>query len=241
MSLLPFFFMPIVTLIRHGQAGTRDDYDVLSEIGDRQARLLGDWLKARSPRFDAVLSGELQRQRQTAALAFDGAAADIQVDPGWNEFDLDTVFDAYVPRLAEADPGFGVRYGALQEEIARGGTAIHREWRPADSEVVIAWVMGRFGEIDGVESWQAFRERVKGALRSLDGMKDNARVVVFTSALPTGIVVAEALGLDPGWVLRLAATTHNTGITVIRMANGKVDLVSFNATGHLGHELLTHR
>jgi len=104
LTLLPFFFMPIVTLIRHGQAGMRDNYDVLSETGVRQARLLGDWLKARSAGFDAVISGGLARQRQTAALAFDGAVADIQVNPGWNEFDLDAVFEAYVPRLAGADP-----------------------------------------------------------------------------------------------------------------------------------------
>ncbi len=241
MTLLPFFFMPIVTLIRHGQAGMRDNYDVLSETGVRQARLLGDWLKARSAGFDAVISGGLARQRQTAALAFDGAVADIQVNPGWNEFDLDAVFEAYVPRLAGADPCFGKRYGSIQEEIAQGGPAIHREWRSADSEVVIAWVLGRFGEIGGVESWRAFHDRIKGALYSLNGMKDHARAAVFTSALPTGIVVAEALGLDPGAVLSLAATTYNTGITVIRLAGGEAELVSYNAAGHLSDELLTHR
>ncbi len=219
----------------------RDNYDVLSETGVRQARLLGDWLKARSDGFDAVISGGLERQRQTAVLAFDGAASDIEVDPGWNEFDLDAVFDAIVPRLAEADPGFGKRYAALQEEVARGGPAIHREWRPADGEVVIAWVMDRFGEIEGIESWQAFRDRIIGALYSLNGMKDNARAAVFTSTLPASIVVAEALGLDSGAVLSLAATMHNTGITVIRLAGGKADLVSFNATGHLRDELLTLR
>ncbi len=240
MTLLPFFFMPIVTLIRHGQAGMRDNYDVLSETGVRQARLLGDWLKARSAGFDAVISGGLARQRQTAALAFDGAVADIQVNPGWNEFDLDAVFEAYVPRLAGADPGLGKRYGSIQEEIAQGGPAIHREWRSADSEVVIAWFWAGSAKSEG--------RVLAGVSRSHQGRalfpewdEGSARAAVFTSALPTGIVVAEALGLDPGAVLSLAATTYNTGITVIRLAGGEAELVSYNAAGHLSDELLTHR
>lgn len=233
--------MPIVTLIRHGQAGTRDNYDVLSETGVHQARLLGDWIRTRGGGFDAVVSGALQRQRQTAALAFDGSAIEIVVDPGWNEFDLDAVFDAYVPQLAKAEPGFGERYGAIQVEIAQGGPEIHREWRPADGEVVIAWMTSRFGEIAGVESWPAFRDRIRGTLRSLGGMREEARVAVVTSALPIGIVVAEAFGLDSGAALRLAATMHNTGVTVVRLEGGTPQLVSFNATGHLGAEFLTQR
>jgi len=31
-----------VYLVRHGQAGTREAYDSLSELGQRQARLLGE-------------------------------------------------------------------------------------------------------------------------------------------------------------------------------------------------------
>ena len=219
----------------------RDNYDVLSETGVHQARLLGDWIRTRSGGFDAVVSGALQRQRQTAELAFDGAAMDLVVDPGWNEFDLDAVFAAYVPLLAEAEPGFGERYGAIQKEIAQGGLAIHREWRPADGEVVIAWMTSRFGEIAGVDSWPAFRDRIRGALQSLGGMRDDARVAVSTSALPIGIVVAEVFGLDSGAALNLAATMHNTGLTVISLEGGAPQLVSFNATGHLGAELLTRR
>ena len=34
--------MSLIYLIRHAQAGSRDNYDVLSELGHEQARLLGE-------------------------------------------------------------------------------------------------------------------------------------------------------------------------------------------------------
>ena len=44
--------MSVLYLIRHGQAGTREHYDTLSELGRAQARLLGEHLAAQGVRFD---------------------------------------------------------------------------------------------------------------------------------------------------------------------------------------------
>ncbi|MBA3972838.1 MAG: hypothetical protein C0504_01315 [Candidatus Solibacter sp.] len=232
--------MPTLTLIRHGQAGTRDDYDRLSETGMEQARLLGLWLGQREPAFDSVFSGSLERQRQTAAIAMNGVR-EVRQNPDWNEFDMDGVFEAIVPLLQEADAGFRQRYAAIESEIARGGESIHREWRPADGEVMVAWLKSRFGEIAGVESWEAFRERVKRALKSVADMEAEAKVCVFTSALPAAICIAESLGLEQPRILSLAGTSYNTGITVLRIASGQPELVSFNSASHLPDQLLTHR
>ena len=73
--------MPRVTLIRHGQAGTRDDYDNLSGTGIRQARLLGEWLRQRGAAFDEVISGSLARQKHTAELVLGGDSARLKIDP----------------------------------------------------------------------------------------------------------------------------------------------------------------
>ncbi|MBE0658386.1 MAG: histidine phosphatase family protein [Bryobacteraceae bacterium] len=232
--------MPTLTLIRHGQAGTRDNYDVLSETGVAQARLLGLWLDQRVPAFDAVFSGSLERQRQTAAIAMNGGL-EVRENPDWNEFDMDGVFEAIVPLLSEADAGFRERYGLIQTEIAGGGESIHREWKPADGEVMVAWLKNRFGEMAGVESWEAFRQRVRRALQSVAGMDEGARVCVFTSALPAALCIAEALGLEQPQILSLAGTSYNTGITVLRIVSGRPELVSFNSASHLPEQLLTHR
>jgi broad specificity phosphatase PhoE len=231
--------MPIVTLIRHGQAGARDNYDVLSETGAGQARLLGDWFSARGIRFDTVLSGALRRQVETARNVLgDGG---FVVEPGWNEFDIDAVFTAIVPRLAADDPGFSQRWAGIQAEVAGGGPEIHRNWTPTDSEVMDAWIGGRYGEIEGVESWCAFNERIRRALDSLRPAGEQARIAVFTSALPTAFCVAEAFGLDPRAVLSLAGTSHNTGVTTLRLTGSDTGLLSFNVTCHLPDHLLTYR
>lgn len=239
--MLPFCFMPTLTLIRHGQAGTRDDYDRLSETGAEQARWLGEWLRRREAAFDAVFSGSLARQRETARIAMNGGGPEVRVNADWNEFDMDGVFASLVPMLAEADEGFRQRYGLIEAEVAQGGESIHREWKPADGEVMVAWLKGRFGEIPGVESWDAFRARVRRALKSVAEMEAGAKVCVFTSALPSAICVAEALGLGQGEILRLAGTSHNTGITVLRVGGGVPELVCLNSAGHLPDSLLTHR
>src|SRR2546421_7898786 len=58
--------MSSVYLVRHGQAGTRDSYDSLSELGRRQSRLLGEYLLSQGIEFTAAYSGALLRQQQTA-------------------------------------------------------------------------------------------------------------------------------------------------------------------------------
>jgi len=61
-----------IYLIRHGQASFgADDYDVLSPLGVRQATLTGQHLVDLGLRFDRCLSGELQRQQDTARHATD--------------------------------------------------------------------------------------------------------------------------------------------------------------------------
>jgi broad specificity phosphatase PhoE len=233
--------MPRVTLIRHGQAGTRDDYDNLSGTGIRQARLLGGWLRQRGAAFDEVLCGSLARQKHTAELVLGGDSARLKIDPGWNEFDLDGVFLSLAPRLAASDPGFASRWGELQQVIADGGAEIHRQWTPTDSEVVFAWLYDRFGEIDGVESWPSFRDRIRRAFHGLGSLGDEAKVAVFTSALPAAICIGEALGLEAAAMLSLAGSSHNTGMTELRLSGGRAELISFNVTSHLPDGLVTHR
>ncbi|WP_238430248.1 histidine phosphatase family protein, partial [Frankia nepalensis] len=62
--------MSVIYLVRHGQASFGSaDYDVLSELGYRQAALVGAELRARGVRVDLAVSGTLRRQRETARAA----------------------------------------------------------------------------------------------------------------------------------------------------------------------------
>src|SRR5919112_809761 len=66
--------MPIVLLVRHGQASFgAEDYDRLSDRGRVQAEATGRWLAARGLRRPVAVHGTLRRQRDTALLALAAA------------------------------------------------------------------------------------------------------------------------------------------------------------------------
>jgi hypothetical protein len=85
-------------LIRHGQAGTRDNYDLLSTLGQQQARHLGDYWATQAIALDAIYAGGLWRQQQTAQLFAEAlrerkqTAPDVATDEQWNEFSLAAVY-----------------------------------------------------------------------------------------------------------------------------------------------------
>ncbi|HEY3441465.1 MAG TPA: histidine phosphatase family protein [Paludibaculum sp.] len=226
--------MSTVYFFRHGQAGSRDDYDRLSELGHEQATLLGAHVAREGWRFDRVLCGGLRRQQETAAAVIRQANLDAPVlDTRWNEFDLDEVFAGIAPQMAADDPEFRAEFEEIERLVRSGDGAIHRQWRPADTKVVKAWIEGRYA-YDG-ESWLQFVRRVKEAGAEMAALPSDAKVAVFTSATPVSIWVAAAFSSEqPPHVMKLAGAAINSNITVLRWLHGEPHLGCFNATPHLG-------
>jgi len=236
-------------LIRHGQAGTRHNYDVLSDLGREQARRLGDYLAAQNVVFSAVVSGGLARQRQTAEevcaayLRAGVATPDIVVAPGWNEFDLFAVFRDLAPQLAAEDPEFARDYQALLQEMSRAMSQARQEESLTDTRraspdelrcaiaVVRAWAEDRLRHSS--ETWPAFRERITGCLDMVAGYRPGEAVAVFTSATPIAVWVGLAMGVRDGSLLRQAGVAYNTGITTLRVRERDLTLFSFNNVPHL--------
>jgi len=235
--------LSVIWLFRHGQAGTRDDYDRLSDLGAEQAGLLGRWIASEGLKFSAVYSGELVRQRQTATVAMEAARQAgrempaFEIDAMWNEFDLDMVFRGLAPLLARDDPQFRDEYEQLMAVIRSGDRAIHRQWTRADTAIVRAWIAGRY-EFQG-ESWEQFQNRVSSARLPLNGSAgDDHHIAVFTSATPIAIWVGRALELTPRHILRLAGASFNTAITMLNYSNGNLFLGQFNSVPHLSQARL---
>lgn len=240
--------MSVLYLFRHGQAGTRHEYDTLSDLGRRQSRLLGEYLLRERIEFQSVYSGEMSRQRQTAtavAEAFRDAAAPFpapRVTAAWNEFDMDRVYTEIAPVLAAADDAFRREYEMLKQEIrAQRGSpeaGVHRRWSPCDVQVVDAWIRSLY-PYSG-ESWKDFRARIAGARSSINGAQGN--IAIFTSATPAAVCAGLALDIHDARVLSLAGVLYNASITVLRLRGEQLRLFSFNGTPHLPEAALrTHR
>ncbi len=242
--------MSSVYLVRHGQAGTRDSYDSLSELGRRQSRLLGEYFVSQRIEFTHAYAGALSRQQQTGAevsRAYADAGVsfpEVVVEKSWDEFNLDQIYRDIAPRLCEEDSEFRSDYEAMREEVKASAGAqdaeVHRRWRPCDTKIVEAWLGGHHAYRG--ETWEQFHERVAACRLKLGETQRDANILVFTSATPAAIWAGLALAISDDRVRRLAAMLRNTSYTVLHLRGEELRLFSFNEVPHLtAPELRTNR
>lgn len=222
--------MSQILLVRHGQASWgAADYDVLSELGERQSFVLGEALAARGVRPDLLVRGSMRRHRQTTEQALAGAGwphGDAVVDEGWDEFDHEQVFALHPPAYGEG------------EEMSR---AQFQEWFDG---AMIRWAGGDYDH-DYDESFTAFGDRVDAALRrTAERLAGKETAVVFTSGGAIARVVISLLGGSPHTWAQLNPVTVNSSITKVVVGRRGMTLVSFNDHSHLeaaGDGFITYR
>ena len=215
--------MSVVLLVRHGQASFgKRDYDVLSERGHEQARLLGAALAQRGVQVDRVVHGDMQRQRDTAAdiVAAAGWSVPTETEARWAEFDHVGVIAAHRPAyrnqlVMKADLARTLKPGRAFREMFAAATA--------------RWTSGEHDDYD--EPFTEFVARVDAALT--DAAAHEGTTLVVTSGGPIGVLTSELLtGSLDRWSA-INATTVNTGVTKVLSGSSGLTLVSFNAHDHL--------
>jgi len=219
--------MATVYLIRHGQAsfGTAD-YDRLSDLGIRQARLAGEYLAEDGRRSFAIFSGGLRRQVDTAthALAMHGDSLGVTVSASFNEFSANDVLCAFLPLVMQQDAEIAAAEATFQQDRRLYGRAL--------GAAMALWKDGL--EAPLAESWIAFRTRVtEGLNAALHGRGKDDAVAVFTSGGVIAMIVGEILSLSPDKVIALTGQIHNASISELWSGRSGLSLVSFNSTGHL--------
>ncbi len=201
--------------------------------------MLGEWFTGSGVRFDAIVTGGLNRQRRTAremvaAMESGGVACPAPaVDERWSEFDLDAVYAGIGPLLAHKDESFRAEYEELKREMADPESSAHRTWRHCDVQVVRAWIDARF-EFAG-ESFAEFGARVHDALLALPA---DGHVAIVTSATPIALSAGLALDLTPRRVMQLAGAQRNTAFGEMDLRPGDPRIVSFNNIPHLAEARL---
>jgi broad specificity phosphatase PhoE len=226
--------MPVVYLIRHAQASFGgDSYDVLSELGQRQAVALARSLEQRGARADRLVTGSLRRQVDTATASVPGGAAEPLVDERWNEYDSAGVL---------AGHGEGVPAGELGE-LGVPGNVTSREFQAILERALGAWIEA--GEDSPcAESWPAFQRRTMAALTDLtDSLESGEGALVFTSGGVIAAICAALIGAPPRGFVTLNRVAVNCGVTKLMSGRGGTRLVTFNEHSHLEHdrELTTFR
>lgn len=237
--------MSSLLLIRHGQARAYEpDSDRLSDIGEAQARRLGEYLIAEGFEFDEVFSGTLERQRRTLALvggAFDEAGrpwpSPVE-DAAWNEYDAPGVLGTLLPALAARDDAFKALVDAFQTGL--GGADRNRHFQRMFEVLMDAWERGGI-DADGVEPFDAFHSRVGRALTAMLERGGNRRIAVFTSGGPIGVCVQSTLGAPRGAALRLNWRVKNASLTEFIFSKGRISMEYFNACSFLAAPLRTFR
>ena len=212
--------MAELILIRHGQAAFgSDNYDQLTELGQRQSAALKLHLDQTNWQPDYVMSGTMVRHAQTLDSMQLGPN---ETHDGFNEYDFHDLLS--------------VRFGGQTPDDVLQDRKIHfRTLR----DTILEWQNG--GLAGARESWITFQQRTSDALNA--AMTAQARrVLVVTSGGVIGRLVADTLKAPPTTMVDLNLQVKNTSVSRFVFSNGRVSLNGFNATPHfdLKPELLSY-
>ncbi|MEL6960451.1 MAG: histidine phosphatase family protein [Pseudomonadota bacterium] len=211
-----------LTLIRHGQANSgaqsEAEYDRLSEIGHKQAELLGHWMRDHDAPFDLVLAGGMRRHRETAeGMGY----APNRFDDRLNEME-------YFALIRDMEVHHGVKPPIGPDDFAKHMPQTLDAWEQAT--------------INGAEPFASFEDRILSALA--EAAKPGKRVLCVTSGGVIAMVMRGALGLSTDQMAHVLLPIFNSSIHRFRIRPEGTFLLSFNQVPHLDPpkhaELRTH-
>lgn len=197
-------------LVRHGQAAfATEDYDMLTELGHRQAVWLGEHLRDMGLRFDRIAAGTLRRQQETAQALADVLGGTVETVPGLEEYDSDRLLQAH---------GHAAGQG--------GGRRAHFQRLRA---ALLDWAAGH---VAGAETWAQFDARIRAAIAELT-RADAGRVIAASSGGAIAMALTQVLGIGPDKMIEFNLQARNTGVTRLVFSKRTVYLNMFNAIPHL--------
>jgi len=224
--------MSDIYLIRHGQASFgSENYDKLSEKGIFQAKILGRHLANMEIKFDAIYSGEMERQKKTA----DGIVTEYRrknlfvpepvADASWNEYDSTAIWESQTAMMLKDDPTLFDGFDANHID--------EKAFQAIFSNAMERWISGKY-DAPGAVSWNAFKNRVTGGLnRLMKTWGSSKKIAVFSSAGAISVATQMALDLSDAKTIDLSWQLINASVTRLKYNDGKMILSGFNDIGPL--------
>lgn len=241
--------MTTILLARHGQASFgQENYDQLSELGEQQAQMLGQHYATTQRQIDAIFTGSLVRQQDSARHfweRYQSSFDDNSNIPSTSAIDLN-IPDSYVlPQFDEfnhkdvfikSNPAFASK-GAITAELAKANIPVTRLAELFD-KAMQRW-HGGDNDHDYIESWTQFNERATLALEQVRlqvakmGLERDSTVLVFTSGGIIAAITAQLLQQGSQTAYQLNKSLVNTGVTSITFKEQSTRLLSLNEYSHL--------
>ena len=219
--------MGVIYVVRHGQAafGT-ENYDQLTEIGFAQTRQLGSYFAKRRVHFDAVFTGTLRRQIETADAILEShpvlAASDREIFPGLDEYKPEAILTA----LTGEAPVMAASGAARRDPL------IVREHFRLLREALLAWAEDRTQPV-GMMPFREFQGGAVGALLEARQRLPDGHVLVVSSGGVIGAMVAQVLNAPPATAVELNLRVRNSSLTEFASTPRRHHLVSYNGLPHL--------
>lgn len=240
--------MTTLLFARHGQASFgHQNYDQLSDLGIKQAQLLGSYYATAGRKIEGLMTGTLSRQRDSAKhflQSYHSLLPDTQIGSapfvieGLNEFNHEDVF-------IKSNPKFATQAGILTEIASAPVPKV----RLAELfyEAMQRWHSGDYDD-EYEESWSQFNQRVQQALKQViaqaqaqSQLRSEEQVakdhhptyLVFTSGGVIAAITAHLLGQGSHTANQLTRTLVNTGVTTILLKDQQPKLLSLNEYSHL--------
>ncbi|MFN0184730.1 MAG: histidine phosphatase family protein [Aquabacterium sp.] len=196
-------------VIRHGETDWnrrncfQGQIDVpLNATGRSQALALAAALG--SEPIDVVVSSDLSRAQETAAIATAALGQDIERDPRWRE------------------QHFGLLEGQELADVQATQPQLWAQWLRHDPDFALP---------GGAESVRAFHERVVGAVQALAQAHAGRRVALFTHGGVLDMLWRTAHGLPLAGPRECAIP--NTGINRLRWDAGRLRVLQWAEATHL--------
>lgn len=218
--------MASVYLIRHGQASFgEENYDKLSSLGEIQARLVGESLRAKMTQPTRVFTGTMLRHQQTAEHALSAFAKEcIELPPSlaqdcWNEYAHQEILGAYDSRFATAS---GIR------EHLKNSSHPEKTFLSLFNAAVARWMSGEH-DAEYSETWQQFSARLQAGMQAvITSLQAKENVLIFTSGGPISYLAQSYLGVPAQNLMQMNWTLVNAGITKFIQSRQGVFVASLN-------------
>lgn len=215
--------MLTIDLVRHGQASFgADNYDQLSELGERQCRWLGQHYRELGRHFDQVMIGTLHRHQQSLNAFEEGYGQSferVMTEEAFNEYD----FHALV-RALEVKRG----------QVAVEGDDPRKVFFRTLGIALLDWMSGELDDFlqPGEETWSQFEQRLGRAQQHLMNC-DAERLLVISSGGLISSLLGHAMECPaPQW-FQLNLQMANSAVSKMIKTRSGMRVMGFNHTPHM--------